>query len=397
MIKKFIFNEKVKKISVYLILFFLSFYIFSVTAFDEIYGLHYINYFAISFLAIAVLFYDIIYLKKIFVSRYMIFPILFVVYAAIITLINQTNFAKIVTISITLLSFIFLYQAVKIINNVSLVYKSLFFAAAAYLIFFVCMNFEEIISLDFLNKRIGGNLGNENTVGINLLMYSLIFIVAALNKKRWYILFGAIPFLFLSLFTGSKKVFFGFFILCLVVLFTIFKNRKILFLISILVLFLFGFLIIQLPFFSATRERLFEMFVSIFTGTGDASTETRELFSKIGMYLGGKNMFFGLGADGFAYNTNFGTYSHNNFVEIFCDFGFVGSLLFYVPIVSILLKIKYNYNAKIYFFAFLMILFLFIMGIAMVFYYSKILPIFYAIAFGTSKEFIIKVKRKINV
>ena len=379
-------RDKTKKILYYSILALFSFYLFSTTAFNEIYGLHYINYFLMALLGISVLLYDVLYLKKIFITRQMFMILTFVLYAAVVTLINKADFSRIVTMFVIFGSFVVMYFAIRILNNNLLLFISLFFAAFAYLIFFIAMSWNEIISLEFLNGRLGGNIGNENNVGINLLMYSSMFCVAALNKKRWYFAFGSIPFIVLTFFTGSKKVFLGFVLLVVVVLFYIFRHRKIIFLLSLSLCLILLFLTLQLAIFSTLRERIFEMIISIFTGSGSTSTELREIYSEIGLYLGGQNLFFGLGAEGFRLNTNFGTYSHNNFVEIFCDFGLIGFMLFYLPLIYVIFSIKRFHSSKIYFFAFFMILFLFVMGFAMIFYYSKTLAIFYAFAFGSIEE-----------
>lgn len=379
-------RDKTKKILYYSILVLLSFYLFSTTAFNEIYGLHYINYFLMVLLGISVLLYDVLYLKKIFITRQMFIVLTFVLYAAIVTLINTADFSRIITIFVIFGSFVVMYFAIKILNNNSLLFISLFFAAIAYLLFFVVMSWNEIISLEFLDGRIGGNIGNENIVAINLLMYASVFCIAAMNTKRWYIIFCSVPLVALSFFTGSKKTFFGFALLVVVFLFYYLRKRKLILLISLLCCFILLYLILQLPVFATLKSRIIDMFVSIITGSGSTSTELREIYSEVGLYLGGQNLFFGLGAEGFRLNTNFGTYSHNNFVEVFCDFGLIGSLLFYIPLINIIFNIKRFHNSKIYFFAFFMILFLFIMGFAMIFYYSKTLAIFYAFAFGSIEE-----------
>lgn len=397
MLKNVIYSNKTKKFFYYVVLFFLTFYLFSITAFNEIEGLHYINYVAIIMLILFSLIYEILYLKRIFLTRYFLFICLFVLYAGLITIINNTSLSKVITISITSFSFIILYQVVKIINDDKFLLLSLMFAAFAYFIFFIAMDFHKILSLDFLDGRLGGNIGNENTVGVNLLMYASVFCFASLSKKRWYFIFGSIPFLILSFFTGSKKVLLGFLLLGMVMLFLIFKKRKLILIISILLFVLISFLALQLPIFSTINDRIISMINSLLNDEIGASTGLRKLYTEIGLYLGGQNMFFGLGADGFLYNTNFGTYSHNNFVELFCDFGLIGSFIFYIPMLIVIFKIKNNDNSKIFIFGFFMILFLFLIGFAMIFYYSKTLPIFYAFAFGTLKKGVLKLKQKIEI
>lgn len=390
--------DKTKKIFYYSILVLFSFYLFSTTAFNEIYGLHYINYVLMALLGINVLLYDILYLKKIFITRQMFIILAFILYAAVVTLANNADFSRIFTIFVIFGSFVVMYFAIKILNNNSLVFISLVFAALAYLIFFIAMSWNEILSLEFLNGRLGGNIGNENTVGINLLMYSSIFCIASLNKKRWYFVFMSIPFIILSLFTGSKKVLFGFILLGLFMLYIIFNKKKIIFYISIILFFLLTFFLLQLSIFETIKNRLISMFLSLINGDGGASTNLRLLFGKVGLYLSGQNLFFGLGAEGFRLNTMFGTYSHNNYVEVLCNFGIIGLFIFYAPMFSIIYNIKRcDKSHQIYLFSIFMILFYLIMGVAMVYCYSKTLAIFYAFAFGSIEESAFRYKKQLVV
>lgn len=397
MFKSFLYNNKTKKVIYYLILFFLAFYLFSVTAFDEIYGLHYTNYFAVIFLTLLVVTYEILYLKKVYLSRQMLFPLFFVIYVCFITICFGTFTDKLFTMCNIFISFLVIYQGVKIINNGDILVYSLVCSALAYLLFFFFMNFQEIISLDFLNDRMGGNIGNLNAVGENLLLYASLFAFFILDKKRWYCSLFSIPFLLFAFFTGSKMVFFGIGLLVITIIIILFRKKRILLFISISLFLTIGILMLQLPLFNTIRERLISMILTLVSGDGGASTNLRLLYSEVGVYLSGQNLFFGLGAEGFKLNTSFETYSHNNFVEILCNFGLFGFILFYFPMIKILLNTRHHLDSKILLLPFFMILFYFVVGFANIYYYSKLLFILYAFAFGSIEEDAFTYKKKLVI
>ncbi len=79
---------------------------------------------------------------------------------------------------------------------------------------------------------------------------------------------------------------------------------------------------------------------------GDSSIISRMNMIEIALELFGKNPLLGSGLNAFKYATYYGTYSHNNYVELLSGGGIVGVLLYYVPIVCFLIVAIKNWSAQ---------------------------------------------------
>lgn len=55
----------------------------------------------------------------------------------------------------------------------------------------------------------------------------------------------------------------------------------------------------------------------------------------------------GIGANNYKYATYYHTYSHNGYTEIMCSFGIVGIVVYYIPLVSMMLSSVKNWKKKL--------------------------------------------------
>jgi O-antigen ligase len=70
----------------------------------------------------------------------------------------------------------------------------------------------------------------------------------------------------------------------------------------------------------------------------DSSFRTRTEMIQQGLQLWKESPLFGNGLDAFSGLSGQGTYAHNNYVELLCDIGLIGTLLFYALYAQVLLR-----------------------------------------------------------
>lgn len=145
---------------------------------------------------------------------------------------------------------------------------------------------------------------------------------------------------------------------------------------------LFIVLFINLPFMDTMRSRIIRS-INTILGIGirvDTSTIERTIWADYGVYLGSKHLFFGLGSKGFSVFSGTGTYSHNNYSEVFCDFGLFGFVLFYIPLCYCAFK-SFTTKHECISLVVPYILYYIVAGFFNVFYYNKIYYLILALMF----------------
>lgn len=239
---------------------------------------------------------------------------------------------------------------------------------------------------NLLNGSIGGRIGNDisqiNVLGISLALGSILCFYYGLykNKKLYYL--GTLMLFIVSSFTGSRKAL----IIALlgISILTFMKNRmkkyiKTIILSSIIIVIMYY--ILTLPMFELVLERLNGFFNS--NGSLDASSITRINMIKVGWMFFVNNPIIGYGLDCFRFLA-YGTYSHNNYIEMLINGGIIEFILFY----SLYIYSIFKLSIKAYKFDEIAILLLIIliiqlvMDFAQVSYYSKIIYIYFAICFS---------------
>lgn len=191
--------------------------------------------------------------------------------------------------------------------------------------------------------RIGDSLsGNVNVAGANfgILSEFLAYICTKDKTKFSYILFGTVA--AIMLLTGSKM---SIILLVLDLLFFIksSKNKVNTFLIVFIVALIMVFAVFTIPFFyNIIGVRIEDMIFSLFgvgKGVASHSTDVRKVMIQEGFRFFWDHPIIGGGEKYFATRTStiYG-YSHCNYVEILCNAGIIGFLLYFGPLFKNLKK-----------------------------------------------------------
>lgn len=215
--------------------------------------------------------------------------------------------------------------------------------------------------------RIGNSMsGNVNTVGYNFGMISLFTMWWYCQRKKWYKLVLFLLFSVVMLLTGSKKVMI-LLLLDFVLLFLCDREHSGRWLKFALALVALVYLVFNVPvFYDTIGHRIETMLSTMLYGSSATlysySTDVRNKMIEEGFKLFLKKPIFGGGwANYYANTTTSYTYSHNNYIELLCSFGLVGTLLYYNKHISNLfytLKglVKSRFSDRKLFFPFILIL-----------------------------------------
>ena len=312
----------------------------------------------------------------------------FVLFSLIGTSIYSHDFRKWFSLVLLAISFFIFVHTFRVIRKKELiigVIASAFFLFSLYFIWYYrseLINFKDVIKGKF---RLGNYFDNPNgvsayaVVGFSSALYSLLFI-----KKpfRFFFIFPVLTNAIVGVATGSKSFIFACLLFTVVILYFVFKKHKLIYLISVVVLFGIFVLLLQLPFMATIKERIVNAFLTIFGKADKADTATieRTIWFDYGLFLGFKNGLFGYGVSGFSLYSGVGTYTHSNVSEVLCDFGYIGFVLFYLPLIILLLKAIFDKNVDKPLIICFVIYYVFI-GISNVFYYKKVYYMILAICF----------------
>lgn len=92
-------------------------------------------------------------------------------------------------------------------------------------------------------------------------------------------------------------------------------------------------------FYEIIGARVESLFSLLLGGEGDASSEARSGFIELGLYYFQTNPLWGNGINCFhTLKDAYGTYSHNNFVELLFSVGIIGTISYYLMHIYILIK-----------------------------------------------------------
>ncbi len=179
---------------------------------------------------------------------------------------------------------------------------------------------------------------NPNTLGLRLAFASLVstyFMVKVATKKYIYFL-SSILLVTVSMFTGSRKVFVVLVVgyLLFLLFFGSFKKsyiKKLPFIVLIgtlmlILIFNFG------PLYDVLGSRVESTF-NAFTGNEINNSES-ETQLRTAMIIEGLNLFqnsplIGYGIGNFEEVSSYGTYSHNNYIEMLTGMGIIGFIVYY--------------------------------------------------------------------
>lgn len=319
----------------YIAIFFAFLVIFTLPSFTFRTGFNLLSIlFSVLFVTFAIIY---ILFRGEFRFCWLIVPYLvFVLYCALSYVFTKYSFLTLRTLCLVYGLMFVVFEFSVNIKNPRLILD--FFLWSTILLAFLIFvdNYQEILSFD--TERIGSKYGNLNEIGwifacgFFFALYRILFL-----KKRFVIstIFGLVDFAFAVL-TGSRGAVVLIVTSALVFLFFFFKGKKKLyFFIACLIVLVGVFLILQIPSFAELRERLMQTIESLLSGgaSGDASSGSRFLMFKEGVYLFSQSPIFGNGLDSFSVLSNQNVYSHANLSEMLCDFGLVGLSIWLAPLI----------------------------------------------------------------
>ena len=196
---------------------------------------------------------------------------------------------------------------------------------------------------DFGTVRLGKAIGlNVNSVGASMLWGAIICLYLSHKNRLLLILF-----LFLSIFaflTGSKKVFFLFFLVIAVFfLDKIDKPEKIIYLVPlILAIYLIYYASFNNAYLYNIIGHRIEIFFQVMADPDNAnergSTYVRMDLINIGLDVFLQKPITGHGLGSFQALNKYHTYAHNNYVELLACTGIIGTVLYYIMSVSLMIK-----------------------------------------------------------
>ena len=383
-------NKVLKYILLSFLIQFLVSYIFSIPSFSARGNLHLISYVLMGLLLGVTFLYTILY-TKVTLNKHLIVPACFVVFAGLGTIIYSHEFRTWLTLILMFITMLTFYYAFSAINNSSLVLKIICISFFLFAIYFCIHYRSDIAHLNISSARLGSYFDNVNSIGFYFSIgYSLSLYIGLFFKKKIDLLFlvAAVVFLFLGFFTGSRAFIVVVVVGTIVIIFIRLKKHLFFAFLTAAIFITLFIILINMPFLAYIKDQIDRAMFSLFgigNYRGDTSTVQRVTWPRYAFYLGGKHLFTGLGCGGFGIYSGVGTYAHNNFAEVMCDFGLIGFILYYSCFVfPLLLSFKRKGEAEIVPLLFFVYLTRSFFGVT---YYSKEAYIVIALCFYLVKDY----------
>lgn len=340
--------------------------------------------------------------RKLYLGGYFIVTIFFVIQSYLssvkgISINSQTSMKMTITLMLNFVIALSIYNYILIYDNLE---KSMYYFARVVLIFTV---FIAIMSYkDLLSMRLGSNISfnilgnnvkyNSNDIALLSGFSYLIFLYEYSESKRKVILISMAWVILISLLTGSRK---GLVLIILGSVSLIYmlnpdnKMKNIIY--SILIMIILYILVMNVPIFYNIIGSRVEAYLKIFLGidSGEASAQTRTLYIDLGLKYFKDKPWLGYGLDCFRHLPgSYGTYSHNNYIELLVSGGILSFIWYYLirVIVVINLFIKRN-NEKICKLVFVMLCGLFIVEYGLVDYFERIFIVLFIFPLCMHKKF----------
>ena len=388
-------SPKIKIFLRCLIITLVFLYSFLIPSFGNRHLYNYSIYLCAAALAVATFLYTFLYSNFKF-NKITLFVPAFAIFSLLGTSIYSHNFRGVLTLVILAMSFYVLLFSFIAIGNRNIIFNALLcglFLFSAYYIFHYrneILHFSSYSSDEF---RLGTFFDNQNdvasyaTIGFFLSFYQLIF------TKRWIKFLYIIPaftLFIVGITTGSRTFILLVVFLIFILLFFKLIKHKIIYLAVLASLIVVFVVLINMPFLATIKLRLDKMLETLFltptsnsAGMYDTSTIQRVVLIDYGTYLGGRNAFIGYGYGGFNYVTEIGTFAHSNFAEVLCDFGIIGIILFYSPLLLLSFGVICKRNINIRFVLPIFIYYL-LASTSTVFFYNKMYYLVLSLCFYLS-------------
>lgn len=382
-------SEKLRKVLYKIIIFLSIAYLFFIPSFSGRTGFNLVGFPLFGLLLVVVLAYT--FLFSFFQLKYKhIALFIFSIIALVGTIFWSHSFRSWLTILLMAITFFIFTLIIDIIKRKQDFVIIGLVAMLLFSLYFVFIYRNDLLNFsNYSNMRLGDYFDNVNQIGSYFLLASILSLYCLLFLNTKYRFFNAIIFpyfVFLGFTTGSRTFLISLLVGVIFLLFFKFKDKKVLLLVVVAVFASFIVLILSMPFAATIRERMFDMLNTLFgsnTNTVEGSTVQRTVWQGYAFYLGLHNIFFGFGADGFIVFSGTGTYSHANFVEIFCNFGLIGFLTYYfIWFVSI--KESLHNKNKLKYLALCILIVFIAKGILEITYYNKIVAFELALSLSFS-------------
>lgn len=392
-------NKKIKKFLYLFVAISLFLYIFSIPAFSFKYPYVFVSYFFAAILVGGTALYSLLY-RRIKFERLFIAPLFLVFISFLGTAIFSKDFRNWLTLVLMIALMITFYYSFGILENKRLILYLTVLSLLVFAFYFLVVYRKEILSLNLTDVRLGQYFGNVNEIGF---IFSLAFSCSlhlALNFNRkieLLFLISAAIFFGLGLFTGSRSFIVVSLLGILGVLYIRFKKRKFIFLLVLVVLTVSLIVFIKsgvVPFLKEQFDRMLYTLFGIGNSKADGSTIERIVWAKYAWTLGSENIIIGYGVNGFSYASYLGTYSHNNFAEIMCNFGVFGFIAYYLMYLIPSFRSIFFKDVDINF-IFVLALIYIMRGFFGVTYYSKDSYLVLAICFYFTNEYKFDLRSKL--
>lgn len=382
-------NARFHKIVDICLIVSLALYVFSIPSFSARTKFNLISY---AFMGLSAGFVAVKYVlyKKFEFQKRLLILLVFAIEAFIGTALHSHEFRHWFTIVLLFITLVVFYYAYNAIDNKRLIFMVIAIPLFAFSIYFAIHYRGEIFKFN-LDEPLGTYFDNVNTVGTYFSLGTILFLYLAITAEKkieWLYLIPCIVMLFFGLFTGSRHFIIVTGAAFIVSIILAFKKKKWIAVLIIVAAIALFFAIIQLPFLSQLKERI-DRGITTFFGVGNAkydpSVVQRTIWPQYGFNLGSRVMIFGYGAEGFSIYSAIGTYSHNTYSELVCNFGIVGAVIFYLALIyPLILAIKSrdrNLNIVI-----ILVTFYLIKGFFGVYFSSKDAYMIIALLFYLTKD-----------
>ena len=272
-------------------------------------------------------------------SNFSISIIFFILESFIVTALTNFDLDGWVSLFNILAIAVVIFEAVQLFSSKWLYPLFIYLGCFVLGVFVLLDNFREIIALDF--SRIGGKFGDVNAIGL-IFSVGILFCFYLMSRfhnifAKIYLVFSIFLFLFMIFCTGSRGALLaaGCVLLVYIFIYCLQKKKLVLFFASLIVLIGLIFSALQIPVFADLKERVFGMFISLFSGgeTGDSSASFRLYMFEEALDLWSSHPFFGNGNQSFRVISSQNTVSHSGLSELLCSFGLVGFVLWHLPLI----------------------------------------------------------------
>lgn len=251
-------------------------------------------------------------------------------------------------------------------------------------------------------NRLGEAIGyNANDVGNKAAIAAVIAICLFRNKSEKFRKFYAFLYVLLTaivLFSGSRKALLAV-VFATVLIYTIGleKKRNIIFtIIGLIFIMYIGYQFIMTnPSLYQTIGRRIESMINVaFYGASEASSiDLREKYMALAWSYVRNNPIIGIGLGNFASESGLGIYCHCDYLEVMCSYGIPMAIVYYTPIVFLLLKvIRLRYKTTLDYSVLIIIVVFMVTFVTMVMYISAYTHIIIAIIYAYMR--LIETERK---